>query len=524
MAERDWEGNKRMKEKKITFKIIYLCLCLCLILVVAGVLLYVNRLLHRYEQLRPEQQVQQVMDQLAEDAAGSEFWKKYALPQVEAGEYEQHMDVQQTYQQLYTQGDMDFTVKNGTQGEDELLYQIRRNGTPLAEVRLKAKGPAETKLAVLSFREWEVANVRPLFQGTDYTLSLPDDFRVWVNGIEIPPVEEPSHRGEEVTYTLEQLYLPPELEIKDHTGERVNYVFKGQRIEAEFYNYALTLPKTLQVTLDGVALAGEAVDEYRTYYQIRTLKKPMVTISDAWGNRVEYQGENHLPLTYMNIRGDAGYTVQVLGAEVPEAAVVRSANPEYSFLQDYVEQLPEIKEYKIAILMDDAEITVRDEQGEAVALSQDKTVYDFVGTIRGQDQIPEQIAKEVDVLLAAQNWSLFMSNDLPFEEASKHLLAGSYQYEVAGKYATGVDIRFTSEHTLVDPAFTDVQVTNYMQLADNCFSVDISFVKHMRLRTGRKVDDPMNDRFYFVKYDDTDDDVDNPGWKIAGMKEIVSNE
>ena len=46
----------------------------------------------------------------------------------------------------------------------------------------------------------------------------------------------------------------------------------------------------------------------------------------------------------------------------------------------------------------------------------------------------------------------------------------------------------------------------------------------MRLKTGRKVDDPMNDRFYFVKYDDTEDGVDNPQWKIAGMKEIVNNE
>ena len=33
----------------------------------------------------------------------------------------------------------------------------------------------------------------------------------------------------------------------------------------------------------------------------------------------------------------------------------------------------------------------------------------------------------------------------------------------------------------------------------------------------------MNDRFYFVKYDTTNDGVDNPTWKLAGMKEIVDN-
>lgn len=513
-----------MKEKKVTFKKIYLCLCIGLILVMAAVLFYVNRLLRQYEQLRPERQVQQVMDQLAEDAAGSDFWKKYALPMVQAGEYEQHMDVQQVYQQLYTRGELDFAVKNGARGEDEQLYQISSNGMPVAEVLLKAKGPAETKLAVLSFREWTVTNVKPLLDAKDYTLSLPDDFRVWVNGVEIPPVETPSGSGEEITYTLEKLYLQPQLEIKDQLGEKVAYSFKEQQIEAEFYNYALTLPGTLQVTVDGKALAGEAVDAYRTHYQIRSLQQPKVCISDDWGNTVEYQGESHLPLTYMTIRGEDGYVVQALGEEIPEAAVKTAANPEYSFLQDYVEQLPTIKEYAIAILADDAEITVKDALGDAVLLPKDKTLHDLVGSIRGAEQVPEQIAKEVDVLEAARNWSLFMSNDLLFAQASRHLLAGSYQYEVARKYATGVDIRYTSEHTLMDPAFTKEQVTNYIQLADNCFSVDISFVKHMRMKTGRKVDDPMNDRFYFVKYDDTEDGVDNPQWKIAGMKEIVNNE
>ena len=68
---------------------------------------------------------------------------------------------------------------------------------------------------------------------------------------------------------------------------------------------------------------------------------------------------------------------------------------------------------------------------------------------------------------------------------------------------------------LEDPAFTEISVTNYHQITEDCFSVDISFVKHMLLRNGKKVDDHMNDRFYFV---------DQDGWKLAGMKEIVGDE
>ena len=43
--------------------------------------------------------------------------------------------------------------------------------------------------------------------------------------------------------------------------------------------------------------------------------------------------------------------------------------------------------------------------------------------------------------------------------------------------------------------------------------MDIHFVKHMLLSSGLKVDDAMNDRFYFVRYNDQ--------WKLASMKEII---
>ena len=67
-------------------------------------------------------------------------------------------------------------------------------------------------------------------------------------------------------------------------------------------------------------------------------------------------------------------------------------------------------------------------------------------------------------------------------------------------------------------------MTNFQWISGNSFSVDISFVKHMILTVGTRVDDPMNDRFYFVKVDTTDDGKDNPTWKMISMKEIVNND
>ena len=226
----------------------------------------------------------------------------------------------------------------------------------------------------------------------------------------------------------------------------------------------------------------------------------------------------------MTITADSRYIIEVSGNAVPKEAITIFANKEYEYLADYVENLPQVSLYDIAILENDAKIVVTDMNGENVPLEQGKNVYDFTLQKNYLDGIPEAVSSEIDVLEIAQLWSLFMSNDVHFKKVEKYLIADSYQYEVAKKYATGEDITFTSQHTLANPAFTDSSVENFVWISDNCFSVDISFVKHMILRVGSRVDDRMNDRFYFVKYDDTDDDKDNPTWKIVSMKEIVNNE
>jgi hypothetical protein len=116
-----------------------------------------------------------------------------------------------------------------------------------------------------------------------------------------------------------------------------------------------------------------------------------------------------------------------------------------------------------------------------------------------------------------------MSNDKKFAELQSYLIADSNQYTIAHEYAIGVDITFVSKHTLANPAFTENSVTNFKWIAENCFSADVHFVKHMILRTGAKVDDTTNNRIYFVKYDDTEDGIHNPTWKIVSMREILEN-
>lgn len=279
------------------------------------------------------------------------------------------------------------------------------------------------------------------------------------------------------------------------------------------------------VHVNDVLVSGEKQENNRVYYSIRSLEKPEIVISDYYGNSVSYDGKAELPLTYMTVLADSRYSVKIDGNDIAKEAVTVSENKEYEQLKDYVATLPQISTFDISVLKKDAEVSITDENGNVVSYEAGKETYDFTTNQGMLAEVPSEISAEIDVLKIAQEWSLFMSNDKKFAELQKYLIKDSYQYNVAYQYATGVDITFMASHILANPAFTENSVTNFKWISDNCFSVDVYFIKHMLIRSGtQKVDDTTNDRFYFVKWDDTEDGIYNPTWKIASMREIINND
>lgn len=512
-----------MKMKKISFKRVYLVYVIILIIASVAAVLYVRSVLKQYEELLPEKKVQAAMSQLTQDAETTAFFGKYGIPVMPGSKYEEQSELQKRYRAQYKKEALDI-VEKSSPAENELLYHLENSGVPVAEVKLKAVSPVKTKLTVLNFREWKVEYIKPIVEPVDYTLTVPADFVVSINDILLTEGDRTDISGNQVTYTIKQLYLVPEIAIWDKDGNPVSFGIRNGKILAEYYDYSLTLPSALLVEVDGVLWEGEEVIGNRTVYDIRTLTKPIVRLLDDYGNEISYDGGNEIPLTVLSLKADSRYDVTVEGKAVPQKAVVKSPNPEYELLENYVGELPEMVKYDIVVLKKDAAILVKDESGNEVAFDKSSHSVDLTEAALIFDEVPETVAGEVDVLTMAQNWSLFMSADLKLSEISPALIKDSYQYKVAVQYANGEDIKFTSEHVLLEPAFTENKVARFAWITDYCFSVDISFVKHMRLRTGKKVDDPMNDRFYFVKYDDTDDGKDNPVWKLAGMKEIVNND
>ncbi len=511
-------------KKKITFKRVYLIYLAVVVVAAVAAIIYVNVLLHKYENLRPEVKVDEAVAALKEAAADGSFWETYSMPAVETGKFEAAGDIQAQYLAMFLDDNTKYSAKSGMQAEDEQVYVLKNGDAELAEITLKATGPAETKMVVFSFREWELLSVKPLLQATDYEMNLPLDFKVSVNGVELTTEDGVQENANEIKYSLNHLYREPEIRITDRDGRVVNFKIRDGLVIAEFYVYSLTLPEALQVEVNGTCIEGEKLGNKRIRYDIYEVAKPEVRLLDYFGNSVVYEGEDSLPLTLCTITADSRYAVTVSGKEVPAEAISATENKDYAPLKDYAVNLPRVCTYDIAVLEENALIEVWNEKGEQVTLAEGATEYDLLSAMGGEAEVPAEISEEIDLLQVAHDWSLFMSNDLAFSEISKYMIKNSYQYEVARKYATGADITYTSPHSLRTPPFTEDLVTNFQWISENSFSVDISFVKHMVLEVGTRVDDPMNDRFYFVKYDTTDDGKDNPTWKMISMKEIVNND
>lgn len=501
-----------MKEKKRTFLWAYLIFVGVLAVLMVVCTIYVHGLLREYEAAQPVRQAEKALAQLAEEAKDAQgFWEKYDMPQVKSGKFEKDVDIQSAYLALYGAPETELAVKTGTNTEDTLCYVIKNGGLSIAEVSLKATSPLRTKLLVFSTRDWEIEKITPLLAARNYTVSVPEGFTVKAAGKSLKGVKNANGK---LDFTVTGVYLQPQLTIADAKGATVPYTFKDTRVVPTLYEYTLTLPHTLSVTVNGEKDAGETLSDGRVRHVVIAVEKPEVTVSDLFGNTLKYEGDA-LPMTYTTVIAPAEYTVTVEKQAVPAAAVKKGVVKEYAFLESLVKDLPVRATYTIAVLKEEAAVAVTDASGKAVSLEKGVEKHDLATALKPTQTVDKAIAKKVDVLEVAKTWSMYMSNDRSFAQMQPLLHPDSYQYEVAREYATSIDRTFFSEHTLKNPAFTEEAVSNFVRISDTCFSVDVRFVKHMLLSNGNSADDAMNDRFYFVYSGDK--------WLLAGLKEVTDN-
>lgn len=292
-------------------------------------------------------------------------------------------------------------------------------------------------------------------------------------------------------------------------------------MEVTGYEFHLTAPEYAIIKGNGRVLQGQISDGMVTY-DIRSLTPLNVEICDILGNSVPYDQDNLPTFTEYKITIPSNYTIQGVQA-VPLELATQEPIEELKYVKEYCPEMPSTATYILSTLSDTPGFKILDNNGEEVEFTAEGRKITIEG-FAGLDSLP--ISADIDPLEVAKLWSLFMTKDLTgsnygYSQLAPYLIKDSYLQNAAWKWATGIDITFTSAHTLKNPPFQVEIVSDYVVYSENCFSCNIRLEKILVLtRTGEEVNDVINSTFYFVKYDDTDNGIDDPHWALADYQNI----
>ena len=218
-------------------------------------------------------------------------------------------------------------------------------------------------------------------------------------------------------------------------------------------------------------------------------------------------------------------TATINGVTVDETYKTQSniVDTKFQYVAEYV-TIPGTDVYEVSGLVNAPEIKVLKEDGTEVTGTVDENgnvSVDVTAVFEG-GEIPEDL--KTTALKIAQDWEDFITRDLAGNSAygldtiQAELIKDSYYYQLAHDYATGPDISMISDHTCLDPKFSNIVVDSYAKYTDTCFSCRIEFDKNMYLtRTGENQVEHVDSTFFFVYYDDSDDGTDNPHWAMVDM-------
>lgn len=321
----------------------------------------------------------------------------------------------------------------------------------------------------LTFREAE-GLLLPVY--SEYTVTAADCYRVFADDVLLNPdtaersaLTSEQFSDETISLATYKLTLAKDVNFRvvDEQDTPIDFVREGNTIEVPLFDYVITLPASFGLQIN---------------------RKHLLDV----------------PYTYIN-------------------------NPDYQYIAEYMDP-PFLCEYRVEGLAKAPTFSVTDNLGNTVNYLITKGNELTITRLSGLSEFPEELSAQVDPLAIAKKWSLFMTDDLEgslngYYNMRDYLVRGSYYDTVAYQWATNIDITFISDHVFRDPAFSKESVSNVVIFADNCFSCDIYFEKHMTLtRTGKAQDDTFHRQMFFVYIDDTDDGKDNPHWVIADMQEI----
>lgn len=221
-----------------------------------------------------------------------------------------------------------------------------------------------------------------------------------------------------------------------------------------------------------------------------------------------------------------GFTAYVNGTALTDEYRTgeHAPNPKYDYISQYV-AMPVLLDYRIEGLAHRPLIEVSDSTGIMLDKSQDERgdlcfTYDEMERLLMRD-IPEDRYRQA--LEYAQVWDSFSmgelggrGNNYGVGTVRKYIIKDSYYWQATSKQV-GAAVGYVTKHTVGDPPYDNIEVTDYIPYTDDCYSCRVKMDKNIVLESGAKKVSTIDETIYIVCYDDSDDGIDNPRWLIADM-------
>ena len=245
-------------------------------------------------------------------------------------------------------------------------------------------------------------------------------------------------------------------------------------------------------------------------------KKMLILTIDKWEiKNIESNFERGI--FYYDIVLPSDYKLYINNIEVTDSY----EETDYQGLEKVTKyvSIAKTKTYKLDNFISNAKIVIKDESGNKVDYKLKDNKIEITKEFITYDSYEDALKKidgEVDIMSLAEDWSLFLTDDLGgswhgLSKLTPYLILDSDIYNMAYNWAHNVDITFVSRHTLKNPTFTNESVKNCTVYNKSAFRCEVTLEKNMIVNGQDKVD-KMHDYFYFVKYEDT--------WKLVDMKSI----
>ena len=177
--------------------------------------------------------------------------------------------------------------------------------------------------------------------------------------------------------------------------------------------------------------------------------------------------------------------------------------PEFEYISEYVDA-PKGNVYEINNLYYEPVLSARNNIGESIGFTLDsKGYYTAAAEYKESPEAKALIESFCSPLELGKLWSKYMTDDVGGDRHGRdtviygcRLYRGTALYNLAVSWASNVDIQFVSAHTIT--AWTNENVSNYIQYNDNLASCDVSFDKNMNVVGSKRVD-AFRNRMYFGK-------------------------